>query len=74
MRRRKIRRLINRYGLKAIFKSPKVKLDYRDLTLGQTGNGSRSTKGWESWIFLFIIILGLGMVFYSLMWPNNVLS
>lgn len=74
MRRRKVRRLINRYGLKAIFKSPKIKLDYREPTLGQSGNGKIGTRGWESWLFLFIILLGLGMVCYSLIWPNNVLS
>ncbi len=50
MRRRKSRRLVNRYGLKSMFQSVRVKLDYRDPTLG----GEHGDK-WEGRILLLIV-------------------
>ncbi|WP_262691624.1 hypothetical protein [Kordiimonas aestuarii] len=59
MRRRKWRRLINRYGLKSAFRSTKVKLDYRDPTLGGRSGGSGEGK-----MTLFIIGMILVIVVF----------
>ena len=59
MRRRKWRRLINRYALKSGFRSTKVKLDYRDPTIGGRTGGTGEGK-----MTLFIIAMILFVAFF----------
>lgn len=65
MRRRKLRRLINRYALKSEFQSVKSKLDYRDPTLGAENKG-RQLIGVEKLVVFLILLILLGALGYAL--------
>jgi len=64
--------MINRYGLNPAFRSPKVRSDYREPSTG--ASEGRRFGDLESRIFLLVIILGIGMTIYSVVWPHNALS
>jgi hypothetical protein len=59
MRRRKWRRIVNRYALKGAFRSTRIKLDYREPTLGRAKGDTGEGKA-------LILIIGVVVFFFVL--------